>query len=532
MLQTPILSIKKGDGITYDAGLVKADVAGLNMRAMDMNVKVSDNFGANDYARLRDMYFAGGHGFNLAFTGGDPTPKMAGVTLAGNLQVSGKDNYFNSPIYYNNANPGNSAYFQIEEFNRPGDVMLTALAEPIFVSNHTKILMGAGSPGAVQTLLSKFAPDDEIVLINHTAGDIKEGAITGSFGATDLYFHILNKTISADGTSTDDIKQIIAKCLDIDTGKGVINNLSNVSRLVLIENGQNEVINIAELLKAIDNPETTTFLNPGFFYDIVHPDCTISMRSAYGLAGIKHARPTSWGSFQFGAFFDAARGNYYSEDNYNGFQLRGDGKADTIGGGLFAGLLWKNGFGLDASFRAGRVRSDLATNSGSVGYDSSTWYVGGHFGISQTFDLTCKSSIRPYGRFLWAYEGEDNTVSRSAEGSSIFPMTGEDLHFDQVNSARFQIGARYSYNLAKNLTAYADAAFEYQPDGRIESLLNGIPVNRIKTNGHAVNLKLGGIWQQCPDTGRGWDARVEGGLSTDADNKISFSGSVMVGYGF
>ncbi len=505
MMLVNSLSIKK------QHGAVNVDIAGVDMRSLSTVVTVSGTpLGANDKVAIRNLYFGAGSG--LTFT----SPTAQRITLSGDIQVKGKTNqidsrnsFFDSSVPYNAV--GKNLYFQFNDNNMaPDDVMLNVRNQPIQVGAATNVVLGATSAMNLNNL-AKFTPGQKVILIDKTSGAVTEKPWRLNVGSTDMVFNVLTEN-----------NALIAKLLSADAGKAMINNLSNMSRILIIQNKQNLIIDVAKLMEAIQDPNLTIFVNSTAATEEWHPQCTVQMDSVYTMVGIKQDRPTNWGSLRLGAFIDAGWGKYWSEENYDDFDLRGDGHARAFGGGVFGSILLPNGFGADASFRSGYVGSDLTTNSGGIGYDSSTWYVGGHLGLSWQFDLSPKSWLRPYGRVLWAHEGEDSTTTRA----------GEEVSFNAVDSARFQIGGRYNHRFSDSLSGYVDVNLEYEPNGRVGSYLNGIPIRGFRTHGYYGNLNFGASWRQCPETGKGWEVSADCGIALDFSNRRTVSGGVNVGYGF
>ena len=188
-----------------------------------------------------------------------------------------------------------------------------------------------------------------------------------------------------------------------------------------------------------------------------------------------------------GAFFEYGRGTY---NTYNSFatysSVHGDGDTHYTGGGVlgrieFAGTgLGRvkklnadqaDGLYAEASFRAGRIYSDFDTNDilgdrgESSSYDSGANYYGLHGGVGYVFNFDERNSLDVYGRYLWTrIDGETVNVGR------------DRLRFEDANSSRIRIGARYTTVYNEQLKPYIGVAYEHEFDGGIAA--------------HAYDLKL------------------------------------------
>lgn len=312
----------------------------------------------------------------------------------------------------------------------------------------------------------------------------RRGAITPaeygiSHGASDYIVDVHN-----------DALQLVAQYKMRDTSKAKQYNLSNTSELLLVENGQNHILKIIAagediLLQEQSEDKTDVFVDMFVQDETTDPACTLDMTSYHLLTGVTRTRRLGPGTALFGEPLDAGWGDYYTKDDKwyytKGMGGRGDlrdGNAETLGGGVLFGYYFENGFGIDGTLRAGRVKTDPTSNMGvGAKYDSSTWYIGSHIGLSQTFAISPKSAFRVYGQYIWSRQDSENVVSDA----------GESICFKGVNSSRFRAGLRYIYQASDSVSLFADAGWEYQVDGRVRSTLDGIPTPGLRTNGHMGN---------------------------------------------
>lgn len=94
-----------------------------------------------------------------------------------------------------------------------------------------------------------------------------------------------------------------------------------------------------------------------------------------------------------------------------------------------------------------------------LGYDSSSFYWGGHVGLGKILtNDTMKMNL--YSRFYWT----------EVKGDSC-SLGGDNFHFDDVSSRRVRVGSRVE---SKNLGLYLGAAYEYEFDGDAKMTVAGM----------------------------------------------------------
>lgn len=348
--------------------------------------------------------------------------------------------------------------------------------------------------------------------------------------------------------------------LDLTTDDGKVISLANVSRITQIENSTSQVTNKTDSIgDGFDNNEgsgngTEIFADSSASSTTNNPACRTELKSLNLIVGASLNRDFCGGVFAVGAFFEMGRGEYKSRKVISPTTMprprrfKGKGDVDNYGGGLLAVARFNGGFGFDASFRAGRVSSDLDSNireegmgiTSLDGFDSSTGYLSAHLGVSYTREINERFSIRFYDRFLWTYQGSDKAKSDREKR----PLGGfEEYRFRHVSSARNQLGARLLYdftasrNCGYSLRGYIDAAWEYEADGRIRFNYfatenpNGVYISGLRTNRNGGIFQIGGVWRQNRDRAlRGWE--IKANLTAFSGDKHGIAGIVGVAYGF
>lgn len=203
-----------------------------------------------------------------------------------------------------------------------------------------------------------------------------------------------------------------------------------------------------------------------------------------------------------GAFFEYGRGTY---NTYNSFatyaSVHGDGDTHYTGGGILGriefagtGLGWvkklnadqADGLYAEASFRAGRIDSDFDTNDilggrgESSSYDSGANYYGLHGGIGYVLNFDERNSVDIYGRYLWTrIDSETVNVGR------------DRLRFDDADSSRIRVGARYTTVYNDQLKPYIGVAYEHEFDGEVAARAYGLKLNKPSLEGDTGIFEAG-----------------------------------------
>ncbi|MDR2176155.1 MAG: autotransporter outer membrane beta-barrel domain-containing protein [Synergistaceae bacterium] len=182
-------------------------------------------------------------------------------------------------------------------------------------------------------------------------------------------------------------------------------------------------------------------------------------------------RPDS--SFLWAAFFDLGYGNYETYNNYNYVEggtiadIHGDGSLRSYGVGLMARKEWANGFRLEGSLRAGKLKNEftardyLDMNNVPLSYTVEAPYYGLHLGAGRTFKLRDpRDRLDLMLRYYWnRQEGE----------SVLLPGGAERIDFLSDDSHRVRLGLRFSRAESARRTWYIGAALEHEFAGGIHA---------------------------------------------------------------
>ncbi|MCL1981014.1 MAG: autotransporter domain-containing protein [Proteobacteria bacterium] len=210
------------------------------------------------------------------------------------------------------------------------------------------------------------------------------------------------------------------------------------------------------------------------------------MTSVSLMAGLSRFTALPSGDLVLGVFFEYGNGSY---DTYA--MLHGDGDLDYIGGGIIGRMDFTkagNGhFYAEGSARIGNVDNDYTNNElrdfwgREAKYDASSAYYGIHLGAGYLWDLAPKATLDLYGKYFWTRQ----------EGDAVRLSTGESVAFDDVNSQRLRVGARFSYALNKTISPYLGAAYEHEFDGDTDATTNGYAIGVPSLSGGTGMAEIG-----------------------------------------
>ena len=199
--------------------------------------------------------------------------------------------------------------------------------------------------------------------------------------------------------------------------------------------------------------------------------------------------------------------------------IHGKGDFSYTGGGLYTKQTWDNGWFIDSSGRAGRVKRDF--KSGDIvngGFDDkSSNYYGFHIGGGKELEVSPDNKLTLNGRLLWTEIENFSTLSKAQE----------HLGFDSARSVRTHLGARLDHKITQEAKLYAGAAWEQELDGEIEGKLDSYRVDKPDFSGASAVFEVGGKYEQNQGM-QGWVANA--GIKGVAGKRDEIAGKVGVGY--
>lgn len=296
---------------------------------------------------------------------------------------------------------------------------------------------------------------------------------------------------------------------------------SNAAALNALNYGADQIATIDDYVlpmdvKKINEPvEGVVFMQGSGFKQEVETGSHIKNNGYHlmGGGGIRYHQ--DHGNLLATVFIEHGDGDY---DTYHQ-KIHGEGDFSYTGGGLYAKQTWDDGWFLDGSGRAGRVKRDFNSSSMENGGfdDKSSNYYGFHIGGGKELEISTDNKLTLNGRLLWT-EIEDFSVKTKAD---------EHLGFDSARSVRTHLGARVDHQVTPEAKLYAGAAWEQELDGEISGKLDSYHVDKPDFSGASAVFEVGGKYEQIPGM-QGWVANA--GLKGVAGKRDEFSGKVGLGY--
>nr|GBO95722.1 hypothetical protein RVX_0762 [Nitratidesulfovibrio sp. HK-II] len=235
----------------------------------------------------------------------------------------------------------------------------------------------------------------------------------------------------------------------------------------------------------------------------------VDVQSFSLMTGLAKRLPVSGTDLLVGAFFETSVGSYDSHNETaagDSITARGDSRSN--GGGLLGRVEATDGMarGLyaEATVRAGRLSSDYRSDDlnptlGEAEYDINVAYYGAHAGVGYIWNISEQAWLDLYGKYLWTH----------TTGADV-RILGDPVTFDDVDSYRTRLGARFGYALNKCITPYTGAAWEYEFDGTAHSVVAGVDAPAPTLKGGTGVGEAGIIWKPLPDSGFSLDLGAQG----------------------
>jgi autotransporter-associated beta strand protein len=205
------------------------------------------------------------------------------------------------------------------------------------------------------------------------------------------------------------------------------------------------------------------------------------------VAGIASGSDFAAGQLTVGAFVEHGKGDYSSYNSFASGKVKGKGDTDYAGGGVLARFAFGSGLYLDGTLRVGKVGNDFRSAqiaaSARTSYDASSRYHGAHVGVGKLWKLG-DNGVEVFGQYLWTHQKGDKARIKGV-------VTTMELDFDDVDSRRLRIGARYSHALKTSLVGYVGAGWEKEFDGKAKGTLNGNKLQTPELKGDSGLVEVG-----------------------------------------
>jgi outer membrane autotransporter protein len=144
-------------------------------------------------------------------------------------------------------------------------------------------------------------------------------------------------------------------------------------------------------------------------------------------------------------------------------------------------------------------------------------YYGLHLGTGYVWNITDKSQLDLYGKYLYGRRASD----------SVTLSTGDTVHFDAVHSHRLRVGTRYAWT-ADNIKPYLGLAYEHEFDGKAKATVYGYNIESPALKGSTGIAELGMTIKPSP----GKPVSVDFGIQGYTGKREGASGSIRVEYKF
>ena len=138
---------------------------------------------------------------------------------------------------------------------------------------------------------------------------------------------------------------------------------------------------------------------------------------------------------------------------------KGQGEDEYIGLGLTGRLTTANKWYAEGKLRSGRTKTDYQGMFNS--FDLNNNYYSGRIAIGKIIPINNNNKLDIFTRYAYSkINGQDKNIK------------GLDIHFDNINSHRFQIGAKNQFQLNDNHFLYGKAIYQYETDGKANGYIS------------------------------------------------------------
>ena len=176
--------------------------------------------------------------------------------------------------------------------------------------------------------------------------------------------------------------------------------------------------------------------------------------------GLSRVVNNAEGRLTFGPVISYGHSSY---DSYLDDGLHADGSAHYTGIGFLLRQDDKDGFYYEGSFGGGQLKSDYNSSDLATSYDDSANYYAFHVALGKVQKLSGSASLDYYGKYFYSHQC----------ASSAALATGENYHFDSIDSNRLRIGARVENAYSDRASLYYGAAWEYEFGGDARATYKG-----------------------------------------------------------
>ena len=115
-----------------------------------------------------------------------------------------------------------------------------------------------------------------------------------------------------------------------------------------------------------------------------------------------------------------------------------------------------------------------------IDYDTSSIYYGAHLGLGYVLEIGDAHSFDVYGKYFYTHQAGDTAT-----------IDNSPFEFDDIDSHRTRLGARYAYAANETFTPYIGAAWEYEFDGDAKSTVYGLTAGTPSLKGSTGIFEIG-----------------------------------------
>ncbi|MDR0616943.1 MAG: autotransporter outer membrane beta-barrel domain-containing protein, partial [Synergistaceae bacterium] len=236
------------------------------------------------------------------------------------------------------------------------------------------------------------------------------------------------------------------------------------------------------------------------------------------------------------AFIDIGRANYDTYDNFDFVanraidDIHGDGTLRSYGIGLMARREWENGFRIEGSLRGGKLKNEFTARDYLDGdgvpaaYETDAPYYGLHLGVGQTKQLKDpRDRLDLLLRYYWnRQDGERATLP-----------DGSWIEFDNDDSHKFRIGARFTRERDYRRSWYVGLAAEHEFAGSIHASTSRFALPAYDLSGTTGIGEIGFIIRpDTTDDDKDNNFSLEAGLQGYVGKYSGFSGGIRFEWEF
>ena len=229
--------------------------------------------------------------------------------------------------------------------------------------------------------------------------------------------------------------------------------------------------------------------------------------------GLSRVVNNAEGRLTFGPVISYGHSSY---DSYLDDGLHADGSAHYTGLAFLLRQDDKDGFYYEGSFGGGQLKSDYNSSDLATSYDDSANYYAFHVALGKVQKLSSSASLDYYGKYFYSHQC----------ASSATLATGENYHFDSIDSNRVRIGARVENAYSDRASLYYGAAWEYEFGGDARATYKGYDAPSPSLKGGSGLAEVG--WKVKPYKDSPFSADLS--LTGWAGKKEGFSLGAMLNW--